>query len=60
VKPWRKKMLKEMIINGSPPTGADKCFYSFTRQPIQVFSNAGFLLRKIDLILASAIGRYIG
>jgi hypothetical protein len=60
VKPWRKKMLKEMIINGSGPSGADKKFYSFSRQPIKVFSTTSAFLRKIDLLLASAIGRYIG
>jgi hypothetical protein len=60
VKPWRKKMLANIIASGSPPSAADKKFYAFARNPIPVFSKAGFFFRKIDLKLASAIGRYIG
>lgn len=59
-KPWRKRMLFNAIFNGSPPSRADKSFYSFVRSPISVFTNASFSLKKIDLTLASAIGRYIG
>jgi hypothetical protein len=58
-KPWRKKMLVNMISKGSPPSRADKHFYSHTRHPIQVFSSGGSFWRKLDLMLASAIGRYI-
>jgi hypothetical protein len=60
-KPWRKQMLLNTIVKGSPPSSADKSFYSFVRHPISVFSGGGFpFLKKLDLRLASAIGRYIG
>jgi hypothetical protein len=59
MKPWRKKMLMNASIKGHPPSRADKSFYSFARHPIQVFSTTDFLFRRIDLMLASAIGRYI-
>jgi hypothetical protein len=58
-KPWRKRMLKNAVVKGSPPSRADKSFYSFARHPIRVFSSTDFLLRKIDLMIASALGRYI-
>jgi hypothetical protein len=60
VKPWRKKMLSRMLLKADQPSRADKKFYSSVQHPIQVFSNAGYFLRKLDLMLASAIGRYIG
>ncbi|MDR3456885.1 MAG: hypothetical protein P4N60_05525 [Verrucomicrobiae bacterium] len=58
-KPWRKRMLVNMIAKGSPPSRADKCFYSYTQHPIRVFPAAATFWRKLDLLLASAIGRYI-
>lgn len=60
IKPWRKKMLVNTIMNGEAPSLADKRFYAFARHPISVFSGASFSFRKIDLLFASAIGRYIG
>lgn len=59
-KPWRKKMLRDAILDGSPPSLADKSFYAHVRQPIQVFAGADLFWRKTDLMLASAIGRYLG
>jgi hypothetical protein len=58
-KPWRKKMLMNMLARGNPPSRADKSFYSFTHRPIQVFPKGSSFWRKLDLMLASAIGRYI-
>jgi hypothetical protein len=59
-KPWRKKMLREAVLAGSMPSQADKNFYANVREPIQVFPTSTFQWRKIDLMLASAIGRYLG
>ena len=58
-KPWRKKMLVNMVAKGNPPSRADKSFYSFTKHPIRVFTAGAAFWRKVDLVLASAIGRYI-
>jgi hypothetical protein len=60
VKPWSKKMLAGALLKADLPSNADKNFYSMAQHPIKVFSSADFLFRKIDLMLASAIGRYIG
>jgi hypothetical protein len=60
VKPWRKRMLAGVLARGHAPSRADKNFYAFARQPVPVFSKADFLLKKLDLRLASAIGRYVG
>lgn len=60
IKPWRKNMLRNMLFKGSGPSLADKRFYAYARHPIPVFPTAAYAWRKIDLVLASAIGRYIG
>lgn len=60
VKPWQKKMLAGTLLKASLPSRADKKFYAMARHPIRIFSTASFWLRKIDLMVASAIGRYIG
>jgi hypothetical protein len=58
-KPWRKKMLVHAILKASGPSRADRAFYSFAQHPIRLFSPGSLLLRKLDLKLAAAIGRYI-
>jgi hypothetical protein len=58
-KPWAKRMLSNMLLRGKPPSRADKSFYSFAMHPIPVFSPVSLPARKLDLLLASAIGRYI-
>ncbi len=59
-KPWRKNMLANLITKGSGPSRADKGFYAFVQHPIRVFTGGAYLWRKFDLMLASAIGRFIG
>jgi hypothetical protein len=59
IKPWHKIMLVETVVKGRSPSRADKAFYSSVRCPIRVFSSGSFLSRKVDLTLASAVGRYI-
>jgi hypothetical protein len=56
VKPWRKKMLANIIASGSSPSRADKNFYTFAQHPVRVFSTADFLLRKLDLKLLTGKG----
>jgi hypothetical protein len=59
VKPWRKKMLLDTIRNGRGPSRADKAFYAFTQNPIRLYSGKDLLWKRLDLKIASAIGRYI-
>ena len=59
-KPWRKKMLANLMAKGHAPSRADKGFYAFAQHPIRVFTAGALFWRKTDLLLASAIGRFIG
>ncbi len=58
-KPWRKMMLASTLLQGKPPGRADKQFYACVTQPILVFSPGTLAIRRLDLMLASAIGRYM-
>jgi len=59
-KPWRKKMLANLLATGHAPSAADKHFYASVKHPIRVFGSAALFWRKIDLLFASAIGRFVG
>jgi hypothetical protein len=58
VKPWRKQMISS-ALQGGAPTWTDKLFWQHTQTPIQVYSAAKLLWKRIDLRCASAIGRLI-
>jgi hypothetical protein len=58
-KPWRKKMFRSALLNAIPPSRADKAYFDICQSPIKVFPSIQFLLKKLDLNLGSAVGRYI-
>ena len=57
-KPWRKQMLKS-ALGGQPPTLADKSFWENVETPIQLWPSGSLLFRKLDLTVASALGRLL-
>ena len=60
IKPWRKKMLLFVIKNGFRLRLTDKLYWKFTQTPIKLYSTFNFFIKKIDVLLASILGRYIG
>ena len=60
IKPWRKKMLLSVLQSGVRLRLTDKLYWQFTQMPIQLYSNFHFSLKKIELLLANIVGRYIG
>jgi hypothetical protein len=60
IKPWRKKMLFSVIKSGVRLRSTDKLYWQFTQNPIKLYSDIQFFTRKLDLLLASITGRYIG
>ena len=57
-KPWRKQMLKS-ALGGQPPTLADKSFWENVETPIRLWPSGSLLFRKLDLTVASALGRLL-
>jgi hypothetical protein len=57
-KPWRKAFLKE-ALGGRPPNKADRGYLDNALYPIALYSHGAVRLKKIELALAAAIGRFI-
>lgn len=58
VKPWRKLLIRE-ALRGNPPSGVDKLFWTYVREPIQMYSDSELSRYRIALRISSAIGRFI-
>jgi hypothetical protein len=58
VKPWKKKMLWS-ALRAIPPRRTDKAFWKNVNAPIRLYSPLRQAVKKLDLLAASALGRYI-
>ncbi|MBR8833858.1 MAG: hypothetical protein DSM106950_07405 [Stigonema ocellatum SAG 48.90 = DSM 106950] len=58
VKPWRKKLIMS-ALEGNSPNWADKGYWKHSKTPIELYSPAMLLWKKLDLLFGSAIGRFI-
>ena len=59
-KPWQKRMFWRTLALGRRPTMADREYYANVQRPIRLFSPASLALRRFDLLLGCALGRYLG
>lgn len=57
-KPWRKRYIPS-ALSGIAPSRAEKAFWRFTQSPVRLFTPPALLARRIDLVVASAISRFI-
>ena len=57
VKPWNNKFIKQVIFFGLKPSAAAKYFFKYCEYPINVFTNYQLLIKKMDIKIASIIGR---
>lgn len=57
MKPWNKNFLKYLIINGNAPDNCDRNFFNYCNYPISVFSKSSFRFKKINLFVATVLGR---
>ncbi|PKV75524.1 glycosyltransferase [Pontibacter ramchanderi] len=60
IKPWNKSYLAFLFKRGRRPDFSDKDYIKYANSPIQVFSGRSFKFRKLDLKIASILGRLIG
>ncbi len=58
-KPWRTKMLWRTLLRSERPTRADKAYFRHTTEPIRLYGKWRLGLKKLDLLAASALGRYL-
>ncbi len=60
IKPWKRRFLAELIRSGNIPSSADKEFMKNISSPIKVFPVGEERFKKVDMKLASVLGRLIG
>jgi hypothetical protein len=58
IKPWRKKLMLSALL-GSAPTITDKLYWKHSGTPIKLYSNAKLIQQNLEILLGSAIGRFI-
>lgn len=56
-KPWRKAFIRE-TLRGYPPSLADHAFWQHTAAPIDLFPEKTRRWRKLNLAIASGLGRF--
>lgn len=56
-KPWEKNFILQALA-GHPPAPADKTFWRFADDPIQLFSSSRLTMARLAISTASAVGRF--
>lgn len=60
VKPWKKNFLKDLVKRGNGPDLTDKDYMDSANYPIVAYDKMSFKLKRINLKMASILGRAIG
>jgi hypothetical protein len=59
-KPWDNNFIKEIILRGKRPSGAAKGYINNCAYPIPVYSSLHLKIKKLNLKIASLMGRVLG
>lgn len=59
-KPWKNNFIKQLAVNGFKPSTAAKMFFNYCQYPIAIYSKTQLRMKRMDIKLASVIGRLIG
>jgi hypothetical protein len=57
-KPWNKQFMQN-FLDGHPPSRADRFFFRFVESPIRLYSPMGLSIKRIMLLTASFLGRFM-
>lgn len=60
IKPWNKNYFTCLIKQGHKPNYSEKNFFNYCKHPIRLFSKSVYFRKKINLLVAQFLGRYIG
>jgi hypothetical protein len=58
-KPWTKPFLRKLVFRGQAPSRADKIFFRNVQSPIRVYSPMQFSFKRLSLLSASFLGRFM-
>jgi hypothetical protein len=59
-KPWDKKFLRNLFLRGNSPSRADRIFFRFVKFPIRLYPSATLSCKRLFLLTASFLGRFMG
>ena len=59
-KPWNSSFIVHLLKYGNKPSTTDKAFLSICKYPINIFSVFRYSYKKIDLLSACVLGRFLG
>ncbi len=60
IKPWKTNYLISLFRRGKRPSFAEKSYFYFANYPIRAYPYMDFMLKKINMKMAVALGRLIG
>ncbi|HEY0175322.1 MAG TPA: hypothetical protein VGC08_03025 [Pedobacter sp.] len=60
IKPWKKKFVRQLILSGKKPNLFEKNYFRYCNSPIRVYTKSQMKLKRFDLQLSAALGRFIG
>ena len=60
IKPWNKNFILYLIKYGQKPNASDKAYFTHCKFIIKVFSPFTFRINKINLSVATFLGRFLG
>jgi hypothetical protein len=58
-KPWKKKFLKTLVLQGHSPSRADRTYFRNVKHPIRLYPPAVLSCKNAELLAASLLGRFI-
>lgn len=59
-KPWKNNFIKQLLVLGHKPSIAAKLFFENCEYPIRIYTKFQLRMKKIDIKLASVLGRFLG
>jgi hypothetical protein len=60
VKPWKNNFVKQIVFNGQKPSSAAKLYFNYCQHPIEIYPKWELVIKKMDIKLASILGRILG
>ncbi|TDO97065.1 hypothetical protein [Flavobacterium sp. 245] len=60
VKPWKNNFTQQLVSKGFKPSTAAKMFFNYCQYPIEIYSKSQLKIKKMDIKLASIMGRMLG
>jgi hypothetical protein len=58
-KPWNKGFMRTLLRRGNSPSRADRVYFRHVGFPIRLYASAPLLFKRLSLLSASFLGRFM-